>query len=65
MNRWYKGLAPKTRVYMGVGVMAWAGLGMFLTDKAEEKFDLVPTEADKRELARVMPRIIPVDKEKR
>lgn len=43
--------------------MGYAGLGMFLSDKAEEKFGLVPTDKDKEELERVMPKIRTVDRE--
>ncbi|KAF2275750.1 uncharacterized protein EI97DRAFT_459205 [Westerdykella ornata] len=62
--QWYKGIAPKTRILIGVGIMGYAVFGMFMSDKVEEKLGLVPTEQDKEELKRVMPRIITVDKEK-
>lgn len=45
--------------------MAYAGFGMFMSDRVEEKFGLVPTEQDKEELKRAMPRIITVDKDKK
>lgn len=62
MFRWYKGIAPKTRVIIGVGIVAYASLGLFLSDKAEEKFGLVPTEKDREELKKAMPKIIPIDR---
>ena len=47
---------------IGVGIMAYAGAGMFLIDKAEEKFGLVPTEKDKEELRRAIPKISTVER---
>jgi hypothetical protein len=63
--RWYKGTAPKTRILIGVGIMAYAGAGLFLSDKAEEKFGLVPTEQDKEDLQKALPTITTVEREKR
>lgn len=45
--------------------MAYAGLGMFLSDKAEEKFGLVPTEQDREDLRNAIPKITTIDKGKR
>lgn len=42
-------------------MIGWAGLGLLLTDKAEERFGLVPTEKDREELERVVPRVRRVD----
>ncbi|KAF2704312.1 hypothetical protein K504DRAFT_462881 [Pleomassaria siparia CBS 279.74] len=47
---------------IGVGVIGYAGLGMFLTDKAEEKFGLVPTDKDREELKKAMPKITTIEK---
>lgn len=41
--------------------MAWAGLGLLLSDKAEEVFGLKPTENDKEGLKDVLPRVRRVD----
>ncbi|KAF2014348.1 hypothetical protein BU24DRAFT_463145 [Aaosphaeria arxii CBS 175.79] len=60
--QWYKGIAPNTRILIGVGVMAYAGIGMYLSDRAEEKFGLVPTEKDKEELRNSLPRITTVER---
>ena len=57
VHRSYRKLAPRTRLYLGIGIMIWAGLGIILTDRAEEKFDLVPTEKDKERLEEAVPRI--------
>lgn len=61
-HRWFKSIQPKTRMMIGVGIMAYAGAGLYLSDKAEEKFGLTPTEKDKMELREAMPRISPVEK---
>ncbi|KAF2403435.1 hypothetical protein EJ06DRAFT_527054 [Trichodelitschia bisporula] len=59
MSIWekYRGLAPRTRVLLGVGIMAYAGIGLLLSDKAEEKFGMVPSEEDKERLSRVIPKV--------
>ncbi|KAF2637586.1 hypothetical protein P280DRAFT_521252 [Massarina eburnea CBS 473.64] len=60
--QWYKGLAPNTRILMGVGIMAYAGAGMFLTDKVEEKIGFVATDKDKEDLRQAMPKITVVER---
>ena len=37
--------------------MAWAGIGLLLSDKAEEVWGLKPTEKDKEQLKEVLPRV--------
>ena len=64
-DRKYRSIAPKTRILLGVGVMAYASIALVLSDKAEEKFGLVPSEKDKEELEKVIPKIIPIDKRER
>lgn len=56
-DRSFLNLPSRTRLYIGLGMIGWAGLGMLLTDKAEEKFGLVPTEKDREELERAVPRV--------
>ena len=63
--RWYRAITPKTRIMIGVGVMAYAGAGLFLSDKAEEKFGLTPTEKDMAELRESLPKISTVDRKER
>jgi hypothetical protein len=62
---WYKAITPKTRVAIGFGIMAYAGFGLFLSDKAEEKFGLTPTEKDKEELRNALPKISTVERSNR
>ncbi|KAA8622457.1 hypothetical protein PtrV1_03763 [Pyrenophora tritici-repentis] len=42
--------------------MAYAAAGLYLSDKAEEKFGLTPTEQDRKQLREALPRISPVEK---
>jgi hypothetical protein len=42
--------------------MAYAGLGMVLSDVAEEKLGLVPTEKDHEDLRKAIPKITTVEK---
>lgn len=42
--------------------MAYAGVGLYLSDKAEEKFGLTPTDKDKEELRNAIPKITPIEK---
>ncbi|KAM3583916.1 hypothetical protein VKS41_003881 [Umbelopsis sp. WA50703] len=34
----YKSIPPKTRIYLGLGGMAFAALGIFISDKFEEQY---------------------------
>lgn len=45
--------------------MAYAGIGLFLSDKAEEKFGLTPTEQDREELRNALPKITTVERNSR
>ncbi|KAK4068588.1 uncharacterized protein Triagg1_7236 [Trichoderma aggressivum f. europaeum] len=61
----YNNLTPKTRLGVGVAIIAWGGLGLYLSDKAEEKLGFTPTEEDKAELRNMTPKITTVDKSQR
>ena len=39
-------------------------MGLYLSDHAEERFGFTPTDADREALARMGPRIIPIDADK-
>ncbi|KAJ9635987.1 hypothetical protein H2199_008342 [Coniosporium tulheliwenetii] len=54
---------PRTRLLLGLGLMGYASVALMLSDKAEEALGMVPTERDREELARAMPKIRTVDKE--
>ncbi|MCJ1472136.1 hypothetical protein MMC13_000783 [Lambiella insularis] len=65
MSLWqsYLALSPRSRLYLGFGVLAWGGLGLLLTEQAEEKFDMVTTEKDREKLGEVMPKIHAVERD--
>lgn len=49
------------RMAVGAGILAWAGAGLYLSDRAEEKW-YAPSEEDRAELRRVTPRVVAVDR---
>ncbi|KAI4623343.1 hypothetical protein J4E83_004736 [Alternaria metachromatica] len=62
LNTWFKNIPPKTRMIIGVGVMAYAGAGLYISDKAEEKFGLTPTDQDREQLRDVIPKVSTIEK---
>ncbi|POR34611.1 Uncharacterized protein TPAR_05190 [Tolypocladium paradoxum] len=62
MFKAYKNLSPKTRLGVGVAVIAWGLVGLHLSDRAEEKFGYTPSDKDKEELRKWTPRVVTVDK---
>ncbi|PKS08912.1 hypothetical protein jhhlp_003525 [Lomentospora prolificans] len=62
--RAYKNLSPTTRLGVGIGVIAWGAIGLYLSDRAEERYGLTPSEADRAALERVTPKILIVDRPK-
>jgi hypothetical protein len=62
LRRWFKGIQPKTRMMIGVGVMAYAGVGLYLSDKIEERLGLTPTEKEREDLRDAIPKITTVEK---
>ncbi|KAJ4337507.1 hypothetical protein N0V87_004653 [Didymella glomerata] len=63
--QWYRGLAPKTRMFMGVGIMAWAGFGLLVTNEIEKRFDMTPDEKDYEEVRQLVPKISTVERGER
>lgn len=61
--RTYRSSAPKTRLLLGLGLIAWGTIGLYSTDTAEKAFDMVPTDEDKKKLDQSIPKIRVVDKE--
>ncbi|KAF1832564.1 hypothetical protein BDW02DRAFT_599864 [Decorospora gaudefroyi] len=47
---WFKGIPPRTRIIVGVGIMAYASAGLYLSDKAEEHLRRTATEKEEEEL---------------
>ncbi|KAL6710966.1 hypothetical protein ACN47E_006841 [Coniothyrium glycines] len=60
--QWFKGIPPRTRIIVGVGIMMYATAGMYLSDVAEEKLGFTPTEKDREDLRKDMPKISTVDR---
>lgn len=63
--RAYKGLSPKAKLGVGVGLLAWGVVGLYVSDHAEEKYGFTPSEKDKADLEMMKPKISFVDKEVR
>lgn len=61
-NRSYRALAPRTRVLIGLGIMAYAGAGLLASDKAEQAFGYTPSEEDKARLREAVPRVHMVER---
>jgi len=55
-------LQPRTKLFLGAGVIGYACFGLFASDSAEQAFGLVPTEEDEAKLKQWMPKVIRVDK---
>lgn len=60
--QWFKTIPPRTRMIVGVSVMMYATAGLYLSDKAEERFGMTPTEKDREELRNALPKISTVEK---
>ncbi|KAF9881922.1 adenosine/AMP deaminase [Colletotrichum karsti] len=56
----YKNLSPKTRLGVGVAVLAWGGVGLYFSDQAEEKYK--PTAEEKAVVDKYVPKVHVVDK---
>lgn len=54
MSVWssYRSLTPKTRALFGVGLMAWASLGLWFSPQIENAMGMVPSAEEKEELER-------------
>ncbi|KAF3767688.1 hypothetical protein M406DRAFT_321663 [Cryphonectria parasitica EP155] len=61
----YQGLSSKAKLGVGVGLLTWGVIGLYVSDRAEEKFGFTPSEKDKAELEKMKPKIRVVDREGR
>ncbi|KAI1081737.1 hypothetical protein F5B20DRAFT_535132 [Whalleya microplaca] len=58
----FRNLSPRTRIGVGLGLLAWGAIGLHLSDRAEERFGLTPSEEDREALKELGPRITVVDR---
>jgi len=67
MSLWqsYRNLSFGARLGVGVGFIAWSAIGLYLSDRTEEKLGFKPTEQDKATLDRYIPKIQVVEKEEK
>ncbi|KAJ5281694.1 hypothetical protein N7478_007066 [Penicillium angulare] len=54
MSLWstYRGLTPKTRALFGVGVMAWATIGLWTSPKVEDALGMHASKEEQEALDR-------------
>lgn len=62
-HRSYRNLPTVARLGVGGGFVAWGVIGLYLSDKVEEKLGYTATEEDKAALDRLTPKIHVVDRE--
>ena len=62
LSRAFKNLDRKTRAGVGLAVITWGAVGLYLSDRAEERFGYTPTDKDQEVLRDYTPKIITVDK---
>ncbi|GKZ16564.1 hypothetical protein AbraIFM66951_000203 [Aspergillus brasiliensis] len=48
----YRSLSPKTRALFGIGVMAWASIGLWVSPQVENAMGMAPTKEEQEELDR-------------
>lgn len=46
-----------------MGFLAWGAAGLYLSDRAEEKFGYTPSEQDKADLEKMKPKLLVVDRD--
>lgn len=63
--RTYQGLSSKAKLGVGAGLLAWGVVGLWVSDRAEEKLGLTPSEKDKAAMDKWTPKIRPVDRVER
>ncbi|KAE8144672.1 hypothetical protein BDV25DRAFT_166270 [Aspergillus avenaceus] len=66
MSLWssYRSLSPKSKALFGVGMMAWASIGLWASPQVEGAMGMAPTKEEQEDLDRKMAlRISRVDKD--
>ncbi|OJJ81633.1 uncharacterized protein ASPGLDRAFT_37945 [Aspergillus glaucus CBS 516.65] len=56
MSLWqsYRSLTPRTRALFGIGLVAWASVGLWTTPQVEGALGMTASEKEKEELERKM-----------
>ncbi|KAI1430234.1 hypothetical protein F5Y12DRAFT_722708, partial [Xylaria sp. FL1777] len=57
----FRNLSPKTRIGVGLGLLAWGVIGLQLSDRAEERY-YKSTEEDHAQLREMLPSITTIDR---
>lgn len=67
MSLWraYQGLSSKARLGVGVGLLGWGVIGLYMSDRAEERFGYSPSDQDKAALEMLKPKIHVVDRDQK
>jgi len=65
MSLWttFTNLSPRTRLTVGLAVLAWGTIGLYVSDVAEKKLGFEPSEEEKRALNAALPKIRAVERE--
>lgn len=63
MRSKYTALPSQTRLVLGLGVMGYATFALFVSDSVEEPLGLKATEADRKELKELVPKIRTVERD--
>lgn len=56
-------MSPRTRLGVGLGLLAWGVVGLQLSDRAEEKYGFKASDEEKARLSQLAPRIVTVDRD--
>jgi hypothetical protein len=64
MSLWqsYRNLAPRTRLFIGGGIMAYGVFGLLASDQAEQLLGWTATEEDRKRLKEELPKVHVVDR---
>jgi hypothetical protein len=60
--RSFRGLSLRGRLGVGLGLLAWGTIGLYLSNTAEKKLGLEPTEKDREALGKMVPNITTVER---
>lgn len=62
--RTYTALQPRTRIILGLSIIAYASIVMYATDQVSPSLGFEATEKDREELRRYVPRVSVHEREK-